>query len=101
MQPLPVQEQWSPAYRDDPDTNFLMNNLRHNDQIHKLCIEKLAATCRNAIADHLLCTINDRLVHIEPVMVFINHICPIIIPSSLWHIILIAMYASQATDYMG
>ena len=88
LQPLPAKNQWPAAYRDDSDTHFIMKCLRHNAPMHKLCGNKLDVTYRHAIANNLLCIINDRLVYIEPVTVSTNHICRIIVPLSLRRIIL-------------
>ena len=88
LQPLPAKNQWPAAYRDDSDTHFIMKYLRHNAPMHKLCGNKLDVTYRHAIANNLLCIINDRLVYIEPVTVSTNHICRIIVPLSLRRIIL-------------
>ena len=101
MQSLPVQDQWLAAYSDDSNTHFLMEHLRHNAPMHKLCVNKLAVTYRNTIANNLLCIINDRLVYIEPVTISTNHIFCIIVPLSLRRIIFIALYASPATSHMG
>ena len=57
-----------------------MEHLRHNAQMHKLCIIKLAVTYRNAIANNFICIINDSLVYLEPVTVYKHHICLIIVP---------------------
>ena len=59
-----------------------MEYLHHNEYIHKLCITKLAISCRNAIAHNLLCIISYRLVYLEPITVSTNHICRIIVPLS-------------------
>ena len=101
MQPLPAQDQWSAAYRDDPDTHLLLEHLRHNAPIHKLCVLKLAVTYRTALANNLLCIINDRLVYLEPVTISTNHICLIVVPLSLRRIIFIALHASPAVGHMG
>ena len=67
----------------------------------KLNIASLAFTYRRAIAQNLLCIINDRLVYLEPVAVSSNHLCRIIVPLSLRCVIFDAMHASPAVDHMG
>ena len=101
LQPLLAQDQWSVAYGDYSDTYFLMKHLRHNDSMHKLCVNKLVVTYRHAIANNLLCIINDRTVYIEPVTVSTNHICCIIVPLSLQRIIFIVLHASPVAGHMG
>ena len=80
LQPLLVQDQWYAVYIDDLETRLIIKHLHHNALMYKLCIDKLAVTYRNAIANNLLCIINDRLVSIEPVTVSINHVYRIIVP---------------------
>ena len=78
-----------------------MDHLRDNDSMYKLCIDKLVVTYRHAIANNLLCIINDILVYIEPVTISTNHICRIIVLLSFRRIIFIALHASPAADHMG
>ena len=101
LQPLPARKQWFTAYKDDPDTNFLMEHLRHNALMDRLCITKLAVTYRKAIAHNLLCIVNCRLVYLESVIVSTNHVCRIIVPLSLPHIIFNAMHPSPSTRHIA
>ena len=101
MEPLPARKQWYTVYKDDPDTNFFMDHICHNTSINRLCITKLAVTCRKAIAHNLLCIISYRLVYLEPITVSTNHICSIIVPLALRRIIFISMHASSAASHMG
>ena len=68
--------------------------------MHKLCINKLAVAYRHAIANNLLCIVNDRLVYIEPVTVSTNHICRIIVLLSFRRIIFITLHTSPATGHV-
>ena len=67
----------------------------------KLDIAPLAVTYRRAIAQHLLCIINDRLVYVEPVTVSSNHLCRIVVPLSLRRVIFDAVHASSDVGHMG
>ena len=93
LQTLLAQEQWSTAYKNYPDTNFLMKNLHHNAPMNRLCITKLAITYRKVLAHNLYCIISYRLIYLEPIIVSTNHICRIIVPLSLRRIILNSMHA--------
>ena len=75
-----------------------MKHIRHNVPMNRLCITKLAITYRKAIAYNLFCIINCRVVYLEPVTVSTNHICRIIVPLSLRHIIFNAIHASFLLD---
>ena len=67
----------------------------------KLDIAPLAVTYRRAIAQHLLCIINDRLVYVEPVTVSSNHLCRIVVPLSLRRVIFDALHTSPVVGRMG
>ena len=101
LQPLPTQDKWSLAYKHDLDTIFIFQNLLHHAPISKLDTTPLAVTYRKAIAQNLLCIINDRLVYIEPVTVSSNHLCRIVVPLSLQRVIFDALHASPAAGHMG
>ena len=67
----------------------------------KLDIAPLAVTYRRAIAQNLLCIINDILVYLEPVALSSNYLCRIVVPLSLRCVIFDAMHSSPATCHMG
>ena len=67
----------------------------------KLDIAPLAITYRRAIAQNLLCIINDRLVYLEPVAFSTNHLCRIVVPLSLKCAIFDAMHGFPAAGHMG
>ena len=78
----------------------MIQHLFHHAPIAKLDIAPLAVTYRKAIAQILLCIINDRLVYIEPVSVASNHLCRIVVPLSLRRVIFDALYASPDAGHM-
>ena len=78
-----------------------MKYLSHNAPLNKLIIAKLVVTYRKAIVKNLLCILNGRLIYIEPVTIFINHICHIIIPLSLRRVDFNLIHASPITGHMG
>ena len=67
----------------------------------ELDIAPLAVTYRRAIAQKLLCIINDRLVYVEPVTVSSNHLCRIVVPLSLRRVNFDALHASPDVGHMG
>ena len=67
----------------------------------KLDIAKLDVTYCKAIAQNLLCIINDKLVYLEPVTVSSDRLCRIAVLLSLRRVIFVAIYASSTADYMG
>ena len=94
-------EQWYTIYAADSDTNVLMDYLSHNIPLNNIIIVKLVVTYRKAIAKKLLYILNGRLIYLEPVTIFINHICHIIIPPSLRRVDFNLIHASPITSHMG
>ena len=97
----PTQDKWSIAHKQDPKTNFLFQYLHRQAHMVKPDFAPLAVTYRRAIAQNLLCIINDRLVYIKPVTVSSNHLCRIVVPLSLRRVIFDALHVSPAADHMG
>ena len=78
-----------------------MEYPHHYGRIHKLCNTKLAITYRKTISHNLLFIISYRLIYLEPIAVFINHICRIIVPLSLRLIIFNSIHASPTSGQVA
>ena len=101
LQPLPTQDKWSIAYKQDPETNFLFQYLHRQAHLAKPDVAPLDVTYRRATAQNLLCIINNRLVYLESISISSNHLCRIFVPLFLRRVIFDAMHTSPIVCHMG
>ena len=101
LQPLIARGQWFTTYKNDHETNFLMEYLHQNSPMNTLCITKLDTTYHKAIAQNSLCIISYRLLYLEPIAISTNYIFHIILPPFLRRIIFNSMYASPVSVHIG
>ena len=101
LQPLPISDQWTSAYNKDSHTKVLLDHLSVSAPLDKPTILHLPAAYRTAIARDLLCILEDRLVYYGPIATITNHICRIVVPTSLRRIIFNLMHATLVAGHMG
>ena len=101
FQPLPVIDQWTRAYNDDPYTKVLLDRLSISTPLDKSTILHLPVAYRTAIARNLLGILEGRLVYYEKVATVTNYIYRIVVPISLRRIIFNMMHSTPITGRMG
>ena len=101
LQPLPASDQWTRAYNDDPHTKVLIDCLSISTPLDKKKNFHLPAAYRTAIARNLLGLLEGRLVYYEPIATATNHICRVVVPTSLRRIIFNLIHATSIAGHMG
>ena len=94
LHPLPVKHQWDCTYQAELVTKVLMKRLSINVFFDESTILKILIVYRTAIARHLLGLLEGRLMYYEPIPTVTKHICHIIVPTSLHHIIFNLVYTT-------
>ena len=101
LQPLLASNQWARAYNDDLHTKVLIDCLYISTPLDKEKNLHLPAAYRTDIARNLLGLLEGRLVYYEPIATTTNHICRIVVPTSLRRIIFNRMHATTIAGHMG
>ena len=78
-----------------------LDRLSDSTPLDKPTILHLPAAYRTAIARNLLGLLEGRLVYYEPIVTFTNHICRIVVPTSLCPIIFNLVHATPVARRMG
>ena len=78
-----------------------MKRLCINVFFDESTILKILIVYRTAIARHLLGLLEGRLMYYEPIPTVTKHICHIIVPTSLHHIIFNLVYTTLVDWHMG
>ena len=80
---------------------MLLDRLSVSAPLDKPIILHLLVAYRSVIARNPLGILEGRLVYYEPITTIINHICHIVVPTSLRRIIFNLMYAAPVAGNMG
>ena len=79
----------------------MIDCLSINTPLDKKTTLHLPAAYRTAIARNLLGLLEGRLVYYEPIATATNHICRVVVPTSLRRIIFNLIHATPIAGHMG
>ena len=84
---MPNKSNWDTAYQQDPEVKLLLDHLSVNAPFGQTTIVNLSAAYHTAIARNQIAFLGGRLVYYEAISFANKHICCIIVPPSLRHVL--------------
>ena len=101
LQPLLATNQWTRAYNNEPHTKVLLGRLSISAPLDKPTILHLPVVYRTTIARNILGILEGWLIYYELISIVTNHICRIVVSTSLRRITFHLLHVTHVAGDMG